>query len=96
MQNQLNQGYYQIAAETGIEVIPVGLAWRKGIEQAQPLDLWQSDGSHPNPAGTYLAASVFYAAIFKQSPEGLEYRASLNQETAEAIQSTAAETLPVK
>ncbi len=31
----------------------------------------QVDNSHPTPAGTYLAASVFYAVLFKCDPSGL-------------------------
>jgi hypothetical protein len=58
--------------------------------------LWQSDGSHPNEAGTYLAACVFYATLFQQSPEGLSFRGSLAQDTAQTLQSLAAETLMKK
>ena len=33
--------------------------------------LFVTDGSHPSEAGTYLAASVFYATLYGKSPVGL-------------------------
>jgi hypothetical protein len=90
MQNQLNVGYFGIANELGVPVAPVGRAWQVSWFQPNASDLWQSDGSHPTEQGTYLAASVFYAQIFQQSPEGLGYRGSLSQESAQSMQTLAA------
>ncbi len=38
------------------------------------LALHQMDKAHPSPAGTYLAACVFYATLFKRDPTGLPAR----------------------
>jgi hypothetical protein len=57
------------------------------------LDLWQEDGSHPNEKGTYLAACVFYATLYRQSPEGLGYTGSLSEDEALLLQKTAADTV---
>jgi hypothetical protein len=57
------------------------------------LDLWQGDGSHPNSYGTYLAACVFYAVIFQESPEGFTYYAELTEEVANTLQTAAANTV---
>ena len=89
MQNQLYWGYVRIANELNIPYAPVGLAWQRARSQANPLDLWQSDGSHPNEQGTYLAACVFYQAIFHQSPLGLSYTAGLPPEAAKTLQALA-------
>jgi hypothetical protein len=43
--------------------------------------------------GTYLAACVFYAAIYAKSPEGLGYRADLPKETAQFLQTIANQTV---
>ena len=51
------------------------------------------DGIHPNREGTYLAANVFYALIFQQSPAGLIYSADLPEETAQLLQVVAVETV---
>jgi hypothetical protein len=90
MQTQIDQGYLLIARELNAQVAPVGLAWWMARRQDPQLGLWQADGSHPTLQGTYLAACVFYAAIFRQSPIGLTYVAGLPQETARSLQSAAA------
>ena len=32
------------------------------------FDLWLPDGLHPSLEGAYLAAAVFYATIYNESP----------------------------
>jgi hypothetical protein len=90
MQFQIDRGYLEIARELNVGVAPVGYAWLVARRQNPQLELWQDDGSHPSAQGTYLAACVFYAAIFRQSPEGLTYRAYLPNETAAILQAVAA------
>jgi hypothetical protein len=92
MQSELNIGYTGIALELGVPVAPVGKAWQKIVTQPNAISLWQDDASHPTVAGTYLAASVFYAAIFKEKPLGLTYYAGLSQPDAQTLQKTAGET----
>jgi hypothetical protein len=93
MQAQLEAGYVDIATELDAMVAPVGIAWQHAVGQDPQLDLWQTDGLHPGREGTYLAACVFYAVIFLQSPEGLPYGAGLSEETAQFLQATANEAL---
>ncbi len=90
MQNQIVVGYLSIVRELGVPMAPAGYAWWWIRKQAPEIDLWQSDGSHPNPNGTYLAACVFYATIFRESPEGLGYTARIPVKNAQALQSAAA------
>ena len=93
MQAQLYVGYMGIAKELNVPVAPVGDAWLMGRLQPTPLDLWQADGSHPNEMGTYLAACVFYAVFFRQSPAGLTYRPGLSQATAQTLQTLAVDSV---
>ncbi|MEX0867858.1 MAG: DUF4886 domain-containing protein [Pirellulales bacterium] len=74
MQAGLNQSYFAIAKECEAEVAPVGLAWQQALTMDNPPKLHQADNSHPTPAGTYLAACVFYGTIFGESPEGLRWK----------------------
>jgi len=94
MHAQLSAGYVGIAQELSVPVAPVGTAWLKAMTRPNPMDLWQADGSHPTEQGTYLAACVFYASIFNQTPQGLGYWAGLDRATAQTLQSLAAETVP--
>jgi hypothetical protein len=93
MQLQINQGYMTIANELIAPVAPVGYAWLTAWLQDPKQDLWQSDGSHPTEQGTYLAACVFYAVLFRQSPENNSYQAHLPASTARYLQSVAANTV---
>ena len=93
MQLQLNRGYLMIAQELNVSVVPVGYAWSLARQQNPPLDLWQEDGSHPSEQGTYLAACVFYAAIFRESPEGLSYTAHVPKDVAQVLQTIAADAV---
>ena len=93
MQLQINQGYLTIANELVAPVVPVGYAWLTAWLQNPLLDLWQADGSHPTEQGTYLAACVFYAVLFRQSPENNSYRAHLPVASAHYLQSVAASTV---
>ena len=93
MQFAINKSYLGIAYELNVPVAPVGSAWMTATRFYPQVELWQADGSHPSEQGTYLAACVFYAAIFRESPQGLSYHANLPEETAEQIQKIAAETV---
>ncbi len=93
MQAELSSGYTDIADELDAMVAPVGIAWQNAVTQDPQLGLWQMDGLHASREGTYLSACVFYALIFLQSPEGLNYEAGLSQETAQFLQAIAAETV---
>jgi hypothetical protein len=93
MQASIDQGYTAIAADQRVAVAPVGDAWSELVTRTTRIALWQEDGSHPTEAGTYLAACVFYATIFRESPEGLGYHSSLSADAAAMIQSVAAETV---
>jgi hypothetical protein len=73
MQRAITSAYEEIASEVGARIAPVGEAW--AVSAA--YDLYQGDGSHPTPAGTYLAASVLYAAIFGEDPGDIDHSSSL-------------------
>ena len=91
MQTEINRGYTQLAQRVGAGVAPVGPAWATVTRDHPEIELWDSDGSHPKPAGTYLAACVFYATIFGVSPRGLPYVPRfVTRDEATVLQSAAA------
>jgi type II secretory pathway pseudopilin PulG len=67
----ITNAYLRITRAEHAEVAPVGMAWQSSLQQRPQLILHASDGSHPSPTGSYLAACVFYASIFDKSPQGL-------------------------
>jgi hypothetical protein len=70
-QDELADAYASIGRELKALVAPVGMAWQKAFDVSPGLVLHDKDGSHPDPAGTYLAACVFFATLFDASPVGL-------------------------
>ena len=89
MQRQIDAAYVTIAQQLGVPAAPVGFAWSTVHRTDPALTLWQDDGSHPTAAGTYLAACVFYAVIFHQSPNGLRWTDGLPPQDAQLLQATA-------
>ncbi|HEY8211238.1 MAG TPA: DUF4886 domain-containing protein [Myxococcaceae bacterium] len=93
MQDRLIRGYETIAARLHVPIAPVGIAWRNTRRLQPAVELWQSDGSHPTPAGTYLAACVFFQMLYGRSAVGLGFTAGLDAGTASALQQIAADTV---
>ena len=93
MQAAIDAGYMGIADQLSVPVAPVGAAWETVVGEASHPDMWQSDGTHPTVSGTYLAACVFYATIFRQSPVGLGYDDGLPSGEAHTLQTVAAATV---
>lgn len=86
-QAALNYAYIRAAREGRAVIAPVGIAWADVRHRHPAVELFQSDGSHPSPAGSYLAACTLYATIFDRSPVGLPARITgvpVNLQTARA------------
>lgn len=69
-QATLTEAYTSIGAELGALIIPVGVAWQRFLQTHKLPMLHDKDQSHPTLAGSYLAACVFYAVLFKDQPTG--------------------------
>jgi hypothetical protein len=93
MQSAADDGYVTVGRQLGIAVAPVGVAWSNVVNGSPTTNLWQSDGVHPTVAGTYLAACVLYATIFRQSPIGLHDHDGLSADEARQLQTVASETV---
>lgn len=67
------QAHRQISNKFGALVAPVGVAFQRALAERPDLDMLERDREHESIHGTYLAASVIYATVFGESPEGLSY-----------------------
>lgn len=74
MQAQVSECYTQVARELGAEVAPAGRAFLLAQQRIPRADLFRSDGAHPSPNGTFLAASVIYATIAHDDPRRSPWR----------------------
>ena len=93
MQDALRSAYYGIAVELGAAIAPIGMAWQTARTMNFPSDLWTGDHSHPTYQGSYLAACVLYSVIFNESPVGLTFIGTLDQQTATFLQQAADRTV---
>lgn len=90
MQARLAQGYSELAAELPASVAPAGLAWAEALRRRPGLDLWDSDGRHPDKEGSYLAACVFYADLTGRDPARSTFTGGLQPADARFLQRVAA------
>jgi len=93
MTAQLAEQYTSAGNANDVLVIPAGLAFAKAVSKRPALELYQPDKRHPSLAGTYLAASTTYAALYRKSPVGNKYVAELDAETAQFLQGVAWEAV---
>lgn len=70
-QAALSETYTQVGREIGATVVPVGLAWQHCLAAHPDIVLHDKDQSHPNLAGSYLAACTFYATLFIGQPKSI-------------------------
>ena len=75
LQDRLTSAYQAIATETGARLAPVGPAWQEVRRQRPDLALYDPDGSHPSPTGSYLAAATIWSTISGTPPTELPRRA---------------------
>ena len=100
-QRALAEAYTNLAKELSAIIAPVGMAWEAVKRIAPDFDLYHRDGRHASPAGSYLAACVFYSVLFDTSPEGLpgtfaykkKNRLGLKKDQALLLQKAAWETV---
>ena len=70
-QQAITDAYNDIGKELNATVAPVGVAWQSFLNKHDHPVLHDKDKSHPTLAGSYLAACVFFAVLFKESPAGI-------------------------
>ena len=89
-QGPITDAYASIGRELGATVIPVGVAWQDVLAKPKTLVLHDRDQSHPSLAGSYLAACVFLAVLFRENPIGIEVDvAGLNDHDRRLLQKAA-------
>ncbi len=93
MTEQLADAYVKAGNDNNAMVIPAGLAFARSIALRPDLNLYQPDKRHPSLMGTYLAANVVYASLFRKSPVGNGYTAGLDPVVAKHLQTVAWETV---
>lgn len=66
----LRYAFETAARAYGVVLIPAAEAWTEAARRARHVPLYDADGSHPSPAGSYLLAGLLYASLTARSPAG--------------------------
>jgi hypothetical protein len=74
MIEKIRYTYINVGNKNNVLVAPIGLAYMNAYNERPDIKLHKSfDGSHPDLLGTYLAACVLYATIYKKSSLEVDY-----------------------
>ncbi len=84
-QDRINANYTIMTQDNQAVLVPVGAVW-KSVRSDNPSIGLYADEKHPNLTGSYLAACVFYAVIFKDRAVGLSHPGSMDEDTANYLQ----------
>lgn len=74
----IDDAFANVATEMNATLVPVSRAWQACLRRQPDIDLYDTDGEHAGPLGSYLAACTFYAVIQGHSPLGLTGRVEIN------------------
>lgn len=89
MQGSIINTYQELSAAVGGTAAPVGTAWWMTRKHHGTVNLYHPDGSHPSPAGSYLAAVVLTATILGVEPLTLDSNLEIEGALAGALRQVA-------
>ena len=84
MQELLTERYLEAADNTDSWCVPIGMVW-EDLLNATNINLYNADGSHPSAAGSFLAASAFFVALFGENPTDSNYSGPIGQGNSNSI-----------
>ncbi|TXK72723.1 DUF4886 domain-containing protein [Mesonia sp. HuA40] len=85
MDDAIYNTYMDLGQINQAQVAPVGRVWRNLRTNHPNLNLYTSDGSHPNYTGSFAAACTFFTSIFNEDPTQLAYLGNLSANDAQII-----------
>ncbi len=93
MQQRLRESYLEMGQMFSAEVAAVGSAWKQTRDSLPLIELYNPDESHPSLHGSYLAACIFYASIFKSPSLGATFPGGITAQDAQDLQEIADRTV---
>lgn len=93
----VKRSYQAAARDVGGLFLPVGEAWRAVWRRDAKIALYGSDGFHPTPEATYLAALVIYQRITGTNPAAtLPPSITIASDRAAVLRQAAAEVIAIQ
>ena len=89
MQGRLRESYMEMSVDNDCSVSPVGAAWKYVRDNYPTMELYSADESHPSINGSYLAACVHYASMYRESPVGASFISTVTAIDAAILQEAA-------
>jgi hypothetical protein len=96
MIEKIEPTYVQTGNKIDALVIPVGLAFERAYKERPDTQLHTAfDGTHPSLLGSYLAACVVYASVYKRPVAAIKYDyfGAVNEDDARFLRRIADETV---
>ncbi|MEX0289769.1 MAG: DUF4886 domain-containing protein [Flavobacteriaceae bacterium] len=94
MLNGIRTTHEEIAPLINAKIVPVGLAFKEVQNDTNTtIDLYNQDGVHASAAGTFLAAAMFYEAIYSMDPTLNSNTAGLDKADADYLKGIAHKVL---
>ena len=84
MQELLTNNYLEACDLNTSWCAPVGVVWEE-VFLGTSIDVFDEDGSHPSLAGSYLAASTLFVAMFGENPSTSVFDAGLDFDDSQVI-----------
>ena len=84
MQELLTNNYLEACDLNTSWCAPVGVVW-EDVFLGTSIDVFDEDGSHPSLAGSYLAASTLFVAMFGENPSTSVFDAGLGFDDSQVI-----------
>lgn len=86
MQERIKNTHIVISDRLGIKVAPAGIIWQIFMDKYPDIELFNDDGVHPNPLGTYLIACTVYSTIYRKKPIGIYVPDNVAIDDADKVQ----------
>lgn len=93
MQGRIQNTYLKLSEKLDAEIAPAGTMWNVFFNKHSDISLFQPDGIHANPEGSYLSACVIYSVIFRKKAEDIYVSANVNSNSSLKIQTTVSDAL---
>ena len=89
MDDSLASRYIYMANVNEGMISPVGRVWRYIRSNNPTIELYDTDGSHPSAAGSYIAMCAFYTTIFHKDPTAITFNYTIKAADAKIIRAAA-------
>lgn len=86
MQDRIRENVVNMSERFEVEVSPAGVLWKLFQDKYPNVNLFDTDGIHPLPNGSYLLACAIYSSIYRKNPVGKYVPVRVNSDEAKNIQ----------